>query len=224
MSTFKELRDRVLDAGDLAKTRDAGEVGALVNQSYKEVVALSRCNQKASSSLSLTSGTSTYDVTAAPMSITDLLSIVRIVNGNGDGLQLLEEERFFDIARSPAVGWPRFYTHQPPNRLAFWPTPTTAQLTVTLLYNADPALLVGDSDVPSAVPTWAHDAIALSSLAKALRAKKLHTEALTYMSAAERTIATLAAQTGSRAQEGGPPAWLTATDLEDLRRIQGAPR
>lgn len=156
--TFLQLRGRVNDIPHLPKNQSAGEVDALINESYAYVVAELALLQK-STTKTLTNALGDYTFITS-FALTDFAAVRALFYTSASGLanfqpltpistaELLALRLANPSATSPSLA----YSINGWNSLSLQPLPATGD-TLTIWYTAYPAPLAVPSDTPIAIPT-----------------------------------------------------------------------
>jgi len=143
-----------------------------MNAGYKEAVLETGCLVGLLSPVTLTSGTNDYQVSAAPISLTDIMRFKELyVNGGGAinlPLKAVDPARILGRRRSGGAGAisgaPVEYSTEGLNLLMFWPTPSSG-VTLAGYYVKRPPTLVasapgaGEEATPTAFGSEFHEAI-----------------------------------------------------------------
>jgi hypothetical protein len=163
--TYLQLRGRVNDIPHRKKNEDAGEIAALVNESYITLVGELGCYVKSFGPVTLVAGDGDYDV-ITDWSLSDFAALRSLnytaANGltYGHGLDPTTPEEILDLRTtnplsvSPAVA----YAMSDWRTAMLQPVAATGD-TVSGLYSAFPAAMSADSDTPDRLPPNLHHLI-----------------------------------------------------------------
>jgi hypothetical protein len=149
--TFLEMQDEVLDMIDASSLEERARVKRRINDVYGQVVATILTPIKSVGPVTLT-GTGDYDLTAAPFSLTDFVSIRTVIyNQSGGGTNYtLDHVTPGEIYAARNQIWTGFlyaFALQGTSTLMLVPNPSAGD-TLTLVYDYRPAPMASDSDTP----------------------------------------------------------------------------
>lgn len=171
MSTFRELKDDVLDDARLAYGVDDEKAGRYLNEQYQRVCTTTRLTRRIVP-VTLTPGQGDYDL-AADLGLADVSDITNIAYTSASptgtrNLVSVEQDQIVAL-RNLQNGWPIqgvFSVYG--STLMLWPAAQTGD-TATIAYVYRPVPMQLDEDEPSELPDEFHDILVDGALARAAR-------------------------------------------------------
>lgn len=202
MATFAELK---ADALRISLASDSTAAGRHVNDVVREL-AYYGSQVITRTSFTMTSAASSYDLTAAPFSISNLLAIREVLYAafsNTSGLVPIPEDGLgfvLDRLQGNGVGWPQRYALEG-DRTIFFDSTLAVDDVVRLHYVAVPTDLSSDSDTPTVVPSTWHWVIAEGAAWRLMREEDRSAadqQEAAYMRGKDMFLAWANRRTGSR--------------------------
>lgn len=205
MATVTALADRASQVTGLATTEaERALIVAALNDAYVKAVEETEAYNVTSSAKSLTSGTADYELSASPISLTDILRIKAIVTTGGGRenapLTRRQEDYLLSLREGGggvATGAVVYYATAGTNTLRLYPTPG-AGVTLTFHYIGTPPTLVesgavaGEETTPSKIPARFHwDVIGAGAIAEALLKDQRVEDAMFWMQRYEQGVMAL---------------------------------
>lgn len=173
MTTFLELQDEALDLSGLGAPTERGRVKRFLNEEYLRIVAKTGAPIKTAPAATLTQGLGTYDLTAAPFSLTDFVRVEELIYSWGNSapfqtmpLQLVTPQQIYELRRNTVTGIVHAYAIQGVSTLMIYPAPMTGD-TLALTYEYRPAAMVADSDTPALISVEQQSAIVYAAAYRA---------------------------------------------------------
>lgn len=157
MTTFLDMQDEALDLSGLSAGEERGRVKRLLNEEYLNRVQKIGSPVKSTATITLVQGQGDYDVTAAPFSLTDFVSVQQpvynwggITSGQIDPLRQVTPQEIFGLRRNSISGVVRVYSFNGASTLMLYPAPSSGD-TLVLSYFYRPAAMATDSDTPALI-------------------------------------------------------------------------
>lgn len=149
--TFLEMQDEVLDMIGASSPEQRNRVKRRINDVYAQVVSQILTPIKSVGPVTLT-GSGDYDLTAAPFSLTDFVSIRSVIynqSGGGTNYELdpVTPGEIYAARNQIWTGFLYAFAFEGVSKLMLVPNPSAGD-TLTLVYDYRPAPMATDSDTP----------------------------------------------------------------------------